>query len=633
MLRTLEGAGLFIAFALAAWGYGFSLIRFFKMKDVNQPETHLLSCALGLGVIGHLTLLLGVIIGLTVVTAIGIILPGVLLAIYHFITAKLIKPVNWQAFIPRRPNWFSVILLIIICINCLFPLAANALIPPITYDELGYHLGIPQIYLQQGRITYIDFIPYSNWPLETEMLFTLSLLFSSEKLAHLLTWGCMLLVCGGLFLYGKRYFNEKVGWLAAAIFSAVPLVSALTGTGMVELPLALFTFLAVITFLDWVRSNRSGELALSALFGGLAASAKLNAAMIPLILGLLLLILSFIRKEHWITILRRFAGYGLLAFLVVSPWYLKSWLQTGNPFFSFLMGVFPTRNWDVTGSINLFGFINSPNLPATPLNFLRAFWLISTQPGVMGPSTYSLGWIFLALLPASLAAVLVRKGFNDPQRGAAGWLLLLSTLLYTNWFFQTQQSRFLLPALPILALTAAAGAGWLSSLFSNQWQVFPQILVAGAIVFNSWAFSPALRQKVATNWPYLSGQVSREAFLETQDPGYATFAYANNYLPANADVWMALYEDRGYLLDRHYLWANPIGQRVLPLEQYTTSEQLAAALKALGITHIIYNSQRTDRYSYLPNGLHNASLVKSLLADHARLLFSSAEIGLYALTP
>jgi len=518
----------------------------------------------------------------------------------------------------------------VLVVNWLYPLLADAMVPPLNWDEVAYHLAIPKIYIQHQSVVYIPFIPYSNWPLETEMLFTMSLLLSSETLAHLVSWTALLLISGGLYICGRRYFGGNVGLLAAAVFAATPMVGTLAGTALVELPLTLYTFLAMFAFLRGVETNRGIYWVLSAACGGLAASTKLSGVLVPLSLALLATVVMVRNKNAWrfSQAARIFLTYGLVAGFIVAPWYLKAWIQTGNPFWPFLSEIFGARNWDSLGTEYLLGFIRLPNMPLTPLNWLLGFWKQTQDP--IGPQGIALGWAYALLLPSVVPALVL---MSPTPRRILRWLVGIGLVYYTNWFFLTHQTRFLMPTLPVLALIAAAGVRWWEQAWLGRWRLAVQWALVLFVLASSWWARPIDRTRLARRWPFLAGQLTRDEFLRIQVPGYATFQYANAYLPEHAKIWLALYESRGYYLDHEYMWANPISQRALRLEQVASADQLAAELRARGFTHIVFNTSKLDSYLYIRFGPAITRLTRALLAEHTLLIYKSADVELYELLP
>jgi hypothetical protein len=62
-----------------------------------------------------------------------------------------------------------------------------ALYPSVSWDADTYHLGVPRLWLDHGGFREIPFNVYSNWPLATELLFSMDLMargLVSSRLLH-----------------------------------------------------------------------------------------------------------------------------------------------------------------------------------------------------------------------------------------------------------------------------------------------------------------------------------------------------------------------------------------------------------------------------------------------------------------
>ena len=628
--------GLLGVLLASAFGYGSLAVLAVGLRERADAAFFLFAVAIGLGVLAHLTLGLGAMGLLYPAGAWGLFGLGMTLAAvevlrkracYRAVLRRMVGAVSTI----RRVRPFSAALGLMLFVDWLYPLLANALVPPTAWDAVAYHLAAPAIYIRSHTITYIPYIPYTNWPFEAEMLFTLGLLVSSEALAQLTTWAALLLTCGVLYLIGRRHFGHDVGLLAAVVFAGTPMVGTLAGTGLIELPLTMYSCLAVYAFVDWLATERRASWALSALSAGLAASTKLNGAVVPALLGLLSLVVLLRRPSiRWTEAFGTFLLYGLLAFAVVAPWYLKSWILTQNPIWPFLSGLLGGRDWDSLGTEYLLGFIRSPNMPATPLNWLLAPWYILTEPARFAPYRVRIDWVYLTVLPLGLLAALRLE--VGPRR-AFRLLTLLAIALYTVWFLETHQIRFLMTALPVFALLVAIGLRCLWTLWPGVWTVCIQGTLILYLASVSWLATPSDRAQILGNWPFLSGRTDRQQYLLARIPEYATYAYANEHTPDNARILLGLYECRGYYLERDYFWANPIGQRALRFEQVPGSDALASELWARGFTHVIFDTDRADRYDHIRYGKDVVDLFRSMLATHGRLLYRSSFLELYELLP
>jgi 4-amino-4-deoxy-L-arabinose transferase-like glycosyltransferase len=631
-LLVFESLGSLALLVLSAFGFGTLVLRIVGLMNRTEPEFYLFSISLGLGAEAHLMLGVAALGLLYRAVACTLLAAGLLIGLFdvtrHY---DVYRDALTRIRLFGGSRWFSVSLIVLLLLSWLYPLLSTALVPPYNWDEVAYHLAIPKIYIQEHTLTYIPFIPYSNWPLEAEMLFTLSLLMEREFLTHLISWTTLLLTCWGLFLLGRRLLQRRVGLLAAVVFSSTPMVGTLAGSALIEAPLTLYTLLAVIGFLIWLETGDRRFWILSALTGGLAASTKLNGALVPLILGLFMVLADVVqnRTKPGIVV-KRFVLFGLLAFVVVAPWYAKSWVQTGNPFWPFFRDALGGRNWDALGNEYLLGFIRLPNMRATFRNWLYGLGRLTFDPGQFGPGRVRLGWYYGLTLPLVLPALMFARSRN---REIVIWLAGLGVAFYTAWFFQTHQTRFLMPTIPVLALLVASGLAWLWSTRNRLWPTLVQSLVVVSLTATSWIASSSDRSHIASRWLFISGQLTRDEFLAREIPGYETYAYANEHLPEDARVLLALWESRGYYLERDYMWANPISQRFIRFERFSSAEQLADELRARGFTHIIFRSTRLDRYTYIRHGETITDLFMTLLAEEAELVYTSSELSLYELCP
>lgn len=630
----IKNLGAISLILFCEYGWGALLLRLIKYSKKTDANYWIYSLALGHGILAHTIL---------AISALGLLYKtiGILVLLISFLMSAFELYQNKTAikgFIsgvkkPASINWFSLLLFCSILLSIIFPLIAEALLPPSNWDEVAYHLAIPKIYIKNHQLTYIPFIPYSNWPLETEMLFILCQLLQWESVAHMVVWSTLLLICFQLYAFGKKHYSSHAGLIAAAIFASTPMVMMLAGTGLIELPLTLFTLLATTALIEWNETRERSLWIISAIFGGLTACTKLNAALVPLILGIVFILMMIRSKEQLVIIVKQFIAYGFIAFLVVSPWYIKSWIYTGNPFWPFLYQLIPSANWDALGMQYLIDFIRLPNMPSTPLNWLTGFIQISLHPENHGPFRIALGEIYLYTLPLIVIAVIFMK---QSSKKTLLWLALCAVFFYTSWFLQTHQTRFIMPVTPIIAILAGMSFMWIWQLIKDRNKtigVFLQLALMILFFSTSWLATPADRTRVASRLPFLLGNMGRNEYLHQQIAGYDAFQYINKKLPESARIWMALYEVRGYYLDREYVWANPISQRAFHIEEFDTASQLALNLKDMGITHILYSPNDTEKYAYIEYGDKISSIMQDLIAENTKLLFQSNNMNVYKLMP
>ncbi len=243
---------------------------------------------------------------------------------------------------------------------------------------------------------------------------------------------------------------------------------------------------------------------------------------------------------------------------------------------------------------------------------------------------FFLGTFYISLILFAWFSLAYQK--TSQGKYCPAWYSFLG--FYTSWFFQTHQAKFLLPIPSILAIFISGNLENLFLLFHNKrFKSFCFSILFLLLIINSWGAYSYDRELFSSRWPYLSGKLGRNAFLSKIVNGYDTYRYANKNLLKDDYVLLALYEVRGYYLDRQYMWANPISQRDLMLEKYSTSDELAIELNKRGFTHIIFNKNKIDQYKYIRYGPQITQLTEKLLNNNASLVYKSGELELYKLIP
>lgn len=366
-LSVLYAVGLLALMLAAAYGFGgFILSRLQLQLSLHAGESAFFALALGLGMLSLSTLLLGSLGLLFTQSAWALLLVGLIVAW---------RTTAWRQRLPLRPRlalrwptsgqfrnplaWFSFLLIMVLLWSLLFAFFGHALLPPLDYDEVAYHLALPKLYIEHHRIVYVPFILQSNWPMNAEMLFTLALLLRSDILPHMIMLTVSVLTGYGIFSLGRRHFDGRVGVLGAALYASTPLVRRLSGSGLIDIALVFYVFAAVYAFALWMESERRGWLLIAGLLAGLAAGTKLTGAAFVALWSGIVLWNSRSRRRDWPTTAQDVAWFGLTAFVVVAPWYLRSYLFSGNPVWPFFHSLLGGKYWDALGTEYLVSFYST----------------------------------------------------------------------------------------------------------------------------------------------------------------------------------------------------------------------------------------------------------------------------------
>lgn len=391
----------------------------------------------------------------------------------------------------------------------------EALAPPTAWDVLAYHLALPKIYAEIGGIVEIPWMIHSHWPHLMELLYARLL-----GLGELWPAVLHLAACAGwiatFFIMARDALGARAAFLGAALLAAQPAVLELAGTAHSDGPVALFHLLSVSVL--WRHRERLDARALAAagLLSGLAAACKLIGAAPALGLA------------FWVWRRagpRAAAMFGACAFVAPLPFYMRSWLEAGNPVWPFFPELFG-------------GKYGGPALVGPYLESAR--WTLGDSPAAL--LRYGPQWL---LLPAAVGFIRARGLPPVCRLLACGALplALLSVRQHEFW-------RFMLPAYPLLALLAAKGA---PPLPLAAWA-----LAASVTVSHSNELYGALALKPSVD----DGRPRREQYLSRRLDYYDFFQEASRAIPPGGKI-LLFREIRGYHLDAPYLWGDPLNQGIV----------------------------------------------------------------------
>jgi hypothetical protein len=339
------------------------------------------------------------------------------------------------------------------------------------YDVLEYHLAVPKEFLEAGRIFFMPYNVYSNFPLNSEMLSLLMMSLRGDAIDAAFTcqianvWLAVLFAAGAWWV-GRQY-SQKAGIVAGVLAATAPWLVYLSGIAYVETGMLALGMLAIGAMLRAVDSGRNapGWAVAAGLLAGFACGYKYTA--IPLI-AIPIAVLPLVAGRHGSRRWQCVILFGLAALAAFSPWMIRNLVNTHNP-------VFP-MGWSIFGA-----------KPGTWDDELQSRWvkahgaagsgLKRSDSRVLAAFERTVGDLRIGLMLVLLA---IAGAVKARDRRVAAFLLLLAVQLAV-WATQTHLfARFavvlLLPlvclgglaALPfrgrlgpwLLAVAVTAGAGW-----------------------------------------------------------------------------------------------------------------------------------------------------------------------------
>lgn len=580
---------LLLIVVVAASGLGALALRRLS-ADVGLGERLVFAIPLGMGILGYAVLALGL---LRLLGPIFLALPLLIgLGAAAATGTKL-----WGERGPIAPR--TPLLLAGTAILAVLGLATliGAFAPPggLEWDALSYHLAAPKVYLRAGHIFYIPWSSHTNFPFTLQMLYTMLLGLGSVGAAKACHWLCGVLLVASIYTFSVRHIPNRgraVGMVAALILASTPIVLWESSVAYVDLATALFTWLALYALFNAAATLRRESvpwLLVSAAMMGLALGTKLTVLGFwgMLLVGILFWHRATTGRWEFETIPHA-ATWGGLSLLIASPWFVKSWLYTGNPVYPFFFNRFGGRHWNAENAALYAADQAKFGFGKTAVDLLLGPWQATMEAGLITPTrpfifteyvVFGLSPVFVALL---LAAPFVAKKLS---RTAAG-LTLFAVGVYAFWFFLMQQTRYLIPALPALAVLGGevAVALWDEKKIA-RWGAAG--LIAASVV---WGGYLATAQIAAPALPAVLGSVPVEAYVASTPGGMRglmpAIAYINKETPPTAKV--ALFDEvRGFYLDRPYLWATPNHAELLPWSAYAGVDDWLTDFKRRGYTTLL----------------------------------------------
>jgi hypothetical protein len=487
---------------------------------------------------------------------------------------------------PKLPSRWAWLLLPGLAL--LLPLLLMATVPPWYQDDMTYHLSLPRQFAVAGGYYVPDDNIFTFLPLGWESM--LCLLYAlgpdpahfppfNPRLLSVWTAGFAALGCVGLTR--SLGVSGRLAWGAGFLLLLHPTLVHYAPSAYVEAWMLLLIALAAQGVLRAVGGQR-GWLIPAGVFAGLAASAKFPGLVVVGLLGLGLLIDGLGRRDDR-ALLRRVLSFGLTAAVVGAPFYIRNWIQRGNPVFPSAWGLMGGEGWSAWRAWAWGEILSNYGAGRTPLDNLLLPWRFFTTREMFDLFEGSNGPVLALGLVA--AVVLSWQLRSQLERARPLWLALGYVLGFTVfWALSTQQMRFWLPALPLLVALTVAGLVGVSR--------FRGAVLAAALLLSA-AWTVDLERQVwdrQQTSPWILGQLSeREVATALMPDSYGIFDEVHSLVPPDGRIWLLWMRNKTYYLERDFrvdcifeAW-----RFEELLEDHEDPAALGAALRQEGISHVL----------------------------------------------
>ena len=546
----VTGIAIALAITISWFGLG-GLVTPFLLKTDQRPGMLLVAqyIAIGAAIWSLIWFFLGLIgeyFGLVSVVALGI---GWILAFIR--TLQFLSSKNESVAPHEQPSIIDLITGRLIDLAVGLSLIAS-LAPQIAKDTLLYHFAVPKAFIAQHSSAFIDGNIASYLALGAEMHYVWAMLAGGEVFGARVVEtaaaaiGFMYLPILLVVIYGwARDIGISKTWahIATLMVAAIPSAYHVASSGYIDLSLALYVTLAIYSLTRWWKEQTTGWIVLIGIFLGAALSIKLTTVFVIAAFALIILLKARNAENAARVVIGGFAAL-ILACVIASPWYLRTWKATGSPVFPFYMSIWKgeANGWDVERS-TLFQGMNTQygGEQKTAADYALAPINISViaQPEQAKYFDGVLGVAFLIGLPLLIWAL---WKFDVPVEAKIG--SGVAAIMFLFWLFSSQQLRYLLPVVPVLAIAMAASAEAIGGSVKRYMQyAFVAAGVVGILTTTAWFLQKAPLRVV------LGGE-TRDQYLTRNLDYYPYYQMLNTNTPTDAKVWLINMRRDTYNIER-----------------------------------------------------------------------------------
>lgn len=542
----------------------------------------------------------------------------------------------------RTPLIHSLLLLLLFgLIGAIITLSS---VPPIDRDSLTHHLYIPRLYLELGGMVELPELEFSYFPMNLEMLYLLPLALGNDIIPKYIHFFFALLSAVLIHRYLVSTLNRAYALTGALFFLSLPIIVKLSITAYVDLGLLFFSAASLLLLLKWTReTEKIWWLILAGICCGLAVGTKYNGLITLLLLTLFVPVLyqrcapqdnrSNLKACFFAII---FLAIALLAF---SPWALRNTLWTGNPLYPLLGSVFGTEQTSVLGGMNFFlirKFLYHESWWQTLLIPLRIFF-----EGQDDNPQYFDGQLnpFLLLLPLFAFATRAQNRQERIEKLALATFALL--YIFLAFFQRDLRIRYIGPALVPLVLLSIFGlknlmvlAGAIQRHTIRRLALSGLTLLLAAVLLLNVQYITNLFAQVQP-LPYLTGAVSRDAYISRFRTEYPVFQLANQNLGREDKILCVFTGNRGYYLkiDHFFDFRNNRSFLCDIISRINNPTEAFSLLRQNGFTHLIIRNDLWQQWikKSLPN--ENQLAYQAFQAKYLREITRNDEYVLYEIQP
>ena len=481
----------------------------------------------------------------------------------------------------------TVVLVLLAAI--LVPAFLLAIGPTVTWDADAYHLTLPKNYVANGGFMPQPMLVYGHWPHAVELLFAVAMTVGSYVTAKLVHVFFGLAVIFTTAVAARRAAGPAAGGLAAALVLANGVVFFELRTAYVDLAYAFFLLAAVLLLHEARKASDPRRhrqyLLLAGVAAGLMASVKITGVVGAAAAAVLYVpvLLQARRGGEGAAPLRLFLlRYVTPVLALWCPWLVKAALETGNPVSPLAWSVWGGPNWSAAIGEQFSAWQRSIGMGRTLVDYLLLPYRVIAEGG-RGYDHFDgqISILWLALVPLALLGI--------RRRPLVRRMLAVAGVYFVCWALSSQQTRFLIPVLPLLAIAAAVT---LMDLLERMRKPLGATLAATAVAV-------VLLVTATTHARTMVAGYERLALYQQRDPASLraaavpeVYRWLDEHTPAQARILM-LNTNAGFFCPRDYIADSffEASQIADWLGDADSVLDLRQRLRNAGVTHVLWSAK------------------------------------------
>jgi hypothetical protein len=551
----------------------------------HRPSEHLLAAvATGLGIASAL--------------ALGLAIGHVLRPLPFFIAGLLALAAGGPDLVRalravRAPRGWFAWTLVTVCTIVLLAEAPTWFAPPVGGDQTKYQLAYPRLFAMAGGIVPTPWCFWGSQQWLQNFLFALAYTIGGEDLARCMNAAAGVLAALSLAMLARRHLDRRLGVVVGALAFTMPMTwSQMTRSGA-DMSVVVYAGLAVSAFLDWAYGQRAADLRRAAIFSGLAGASKMMGLLVPALVGIGILVVLAQRRPPLGRAIGSALVYGVVALAILSPWYARNAVETGDPLHPFANAAFHGRNWSPEAAAYLDTYYDqyrareAGDRGGKPYHGVDVAWF--PWDLTMHPESFENGKrqgqdvspFPLAFLPALL---LVRRRRRAALAIAAIGFSYAAIIAVGAW----AHPRYVLPGTALVLTATAAGAQALAGRRLLPWLVGFTLL--GNVALTTRMLRPMWPDQVRVAFHRLSP----DTFLARYSDRYVFWKEANRAVPATGRVAVLEKIPHPYYIDRPFVLLSYLEQGLVDFRVTSTPDAVLRRMRALGTSHVAVDVKGLD---------------------------------------